>query len=205
MSQALLFDAHGTPGGTFEGYRTIMTDPPWAERGGGKVKRGADRHYPLLPSDEIAGVIKSSGVFVPHEDCHLWMWATNNYLGDALAIIAELGFEYKTNAVWVKSREPQAESPRLQIGLGQYLRGSHELLLFATRGQGQAPDTWTGRRNIPSAFLAPRGRHSAKPVESYELIESVSKGPRVEIFARGLRDGWESWGNDPSVVNESKG
>jgi len=204
-------------------FRTLMMDPPWNEAGGGVIKRGADRHYPLVKTRDLPGVILNSGTFEPANDSHLWMWATNNFLPDALWLGAQLGFEYKTNAVWVKTRAPSpdliareltrahdagagesfsaqsvrlSEALTLQIGLGQYLRGAHELLLFFTRGKGQAPTVWNEARNVPSVIRARRTRHSAKPVEAYELIERVSAGPRVEFFARAGREGWTSWGNE---------
>jgi hypothetical protein len=47
--QGLLF---GAP--AMKHYRIICADPPWAERGGGKCKRGADRHYPLMSTRAIS-------------------------------------------------------------------------------------------------------------------------------------------------------
>ena len=166
-------------------YRCILMDPPWQERGGGKIKRGADRHYDVLPTREMPRVIYRSGVFTPHpEGCHLWMWTTNTFLPDALWLIDALGFRYITNAVWVKDR----------IGLGQYLRGQHELLLLAVKGSG--PSARTELRNIPSVIMAPRSKHSAKPEESYRLVEARSEGPRLEMFARTQRVGWSARGNE---------
>ena len=34
-------------------YQTIYADPPWAMFGGGKIKRGADKHYPLMKTKDI--------------------------------------------------------------------------------------------------------------------------------------------------------
>ena len=163
-------------------YRCILMDPPWMERGGGKIKRGADRHYSLLHTKEMPRVIYQSGVWRPAADCHLWMWSTNNFLPDALWLIEALGFRYITNAVWVKPR----------AGLGQYLRGQHELLLFAVRGSG--PAVRTDRRDLRTLISAPLREHSRKPDESYALIEGRSHGPRLEMFARGGRKGWDTWG-----------
>ncbi len=167
-------------------WRCALLDPPWTERGGGKIKRGADRHYPLVPTKELPGVIVRSELWLPERDAHCWMWSTNNYLSDALWLLEQLGFRYVTNAVWVKPH----------FGLGQYLRGQHELLLFAVRGKGQSDRVWVGNRNVSSVLHAPKTRHSQKPAESYELIERVSQGPRIEFFARSGRDGWTSWGNE---------
>lgn len=172
-------------------FPCILIDPPWNETGGGKIKRGADRHYPLIKTRDIPGVIKSSGIWLPADNAHLWLWATNNKLPDALEVGAALGFEYKSSVAWIKMREG-----KVQIGIGQYLRGAHELLLFFVRGKGQSSDAWTGRRDVRSVIIAPRTAHSRKPVESYELVERVSKGPRVELFARSGREDWLSWGDE---------
>ena len=165
-------------------FSCILIDPPWMERGGGKIKRGADRHYPLVKTKEMPKIIYQSGVWRPAENAHLWMWSTNNFLPDALWLMEALGFRYLTNAVWVKTR----------IGLGQYLRGQHELLLFGVRGRGVLART--ERKNLSTLLQTPSGVHSQKPEESYTLIESRSVGPRLEMFARSSREGWTSWGNE---------
>lgn len=167
-----------------ETFATILMDPPWNEQGGGKIKRGADKHYPLLKTKDIPDVIKGSGKFLPAKDAHLYMWATNNFLMDALWLMNNLGFDYKTNIVWVKDR----------IGLGQYFRGNHELLLFGTRGRGFEVKTET--RSLISVVHASREEHSKKPIQFYELIEARSKGPYLEMFARNVRESWDSWGNE---------
>jgi N6-adenosine-specific RNA methylase IME4 len=108
-------------------HRTILMDPPWYETGGGKIKRGADRHYPLIKTPDMPAVILGSGVWAPDDDCHLYMWATANHLPDALWLIGALGFKYKTNVVWTKEGRP---------GLGQYFRIQHEHLLIEARSHG---------------------------------------------------------------------
>ena len=169
-------------------FSTIVIDPPWKETGGGKIKRGADRHYKLLPHTQMPQVILNSGVFNPANDCHLYMWATANHLPHAMWLIKELGFDYKTNVVWVK------EGP---IGLGQYFRMRHEHLLLATRGKGFA--VRTDDRTIPSIISAKRGRHSVKPAEAYQMIERRSAGPRLDMFARQQRKGWTAWGDEKDL------
>lgn len=193
-------------------YRTILMDPPWKEAGGGKVKRGADRHYPLMDVGAIRRTILDSGVFRPAEDAHLWMWFTDNFMEDALWLARQLGFRPIRQFVWVKTDGDDIDldddpDSHLRMGIGQYGRGCHEGLLLCVRGRGQSPEVWTGRRDVRSVFHAahvvgPDGKriHSAKPPRSYELIESVSKGPRIEFFARRGRisdDGflWDVWGN----------
>ncbi|AKF06063.1 MT-A70 family methyltransferase [Sandaracinus amylolyticus] len=196
-------------------WRCILMDPPWAERGGGKIKRGADRHYQLADTPSILRAIRGSGVFTPAANAHLWCWYTDNFIEDALGLVRDLGFRPVRTFIWAKTDaevdedelSPDELDAHLRIGIGQYGRGCHEGMIFAVRGSGQSPEVWTGRRDVRSLFHAPHPRdehgkriHSRKPPRSYELMESVSKGPRIEFFARVPRvaiDGerWAVWGN----------
>lgn len=191
--------------------KCILWDPPWAEYGGGK--RGAQNHYGLLGLGEIAKVAyraawpDGSPVFDPAPSAHLWTWATDNFLLDALSLIDQVGFRYVRAIVWVKlafaaERDvdhlngPDLARATLQIGLGQYARGAHELLLFATRGRAMVP---LPEHRPPSVIFAPRTEHSAKPAEAYEAVERISPGPRVELFARTARPGWRAWGDQAPI------
>lgn len=179
-------------------FRTLLLDPPWPERGGGKIKRGADRHYDLISTkEEILQVIVREPLWRPDTDAHLYCWVTNNYLDWGLWLVGALGFVYKTNVVWEKVTSEGDPA----TGLGQYFRGAHELLLFATRGNGAL--VRTEDRSIGSVIRAPRGRHSQKPEESYRLIEARSKGPYFEMFARMCRPGWCAAGNELSSDTDS--
>jgi N6-adenosine-specific RNA methylase IME4 len=181
-------------------YRCILADPPWPESGGGRIKRGADRHYALLSPPKILETMLAAPVWKPHSDgCHLWLYSTNNYLPKALWLMEQLGFRYISNVAWAKMTTailfsgelsgPPTFQPQ-KPGLGQYLRGQHELLLFGV--MGKLPAVAKGSTLI----LAPRRKHSQKPEEAYTLIERVSPGPRLEMFARERREGWDSWGNE---------
>ena len=163
------------------GYQTILIDPPWRESGGGRIKRGADRHYPLLKTPDIVRVIRDSGVFLPAENAHLYLWTTNNFLRGGLWVMDQLGFRYVTMLTWAKDR----------IGLGQYFRGQTEPLLFGVRGR--LPSLC---RTQSTLICEPKRRHSQKPTKAYEVIEAVSPAPSLEMFARAQRDGWDAWGNE---------
>lgn len=170
-------------------FPTLCADPPWPEVGGGKSKRGADRHYKVMKPKQIVETLLSCEFWRPAEDAHLYMWVTNNWLEAGLGVIRDVGFRYVTNISWVK----QNDCGELQSGLGQYFRGEHEMLLFAVRGKGF--EVRTDRRDIGSVLRAPRTVHSRKPEEAYALIEARSRGPYVEFFARRSRRGWVSWGD----------
>lgn len=175
-------------------FQTILMDPPWPEYGGGKSKRGADRYYKLMNPKKILQTINESGVFVPAKDCHLYVWVTNNYLPKGIWLIEELGFRYITCLTWVKP----------SYGTGQYFRGQTEQLLFGRRGDGLKLRR-AARKNfvtLSTLIQAPRrvnatGKtiHSAKPLAAYELIENASPTPRLDMFARSRRRGWNSWGD----------
>ena len=191
-------------------YRTLLADPPWAERGGGRSKRGADRHYPLMNADDIARTIETAPVWNPAADAHFYLWATDNHLPDAIWVMRQVGFKYIRTLPWIKlvnrafgSEElpPVLSDPAeylnslLKIGLGQYFRGASELLLFGVHGDGFK--ACTEDNSLCNVIFAPRGEHSRKPDEVYERIEARSLPPRVELFARPpARPGWTVWGNE---------
>ncbi len=102
-------------------YKTIYADPPLKERGGGRIKRGADRHYPLMTTEEIGELSVQQ---IAEDNCHLYLWTTNNFLQDAIKVIEAWGFKYITCIIWIKDKQ----------GLGQYYRGITEHCLFARKG-----------------------------------------------------------------------
>ncbi len=172
-------------------FKTILIDPPWLEIGGGKIKRGADKHYSLMNRYDILKTIICCDQWrLIDKNSHLYMWTTNSFLVDALWLIDSLGYKYKTNIVWVKKK-----NENLQMGLGQYFRGSHEILLFATKGK-KPTEPKTELKNIKSVIEAPRTIHSKKPELAFNTIEKRSKGPYLEIFAREKRPNWVPWGNE---------
>lgn len=205
-------------------FRCVLADPPWNETGGGKCKRGADKHYPLIKTKDIIALLqrKLLGIidakpnpdgrrFMEHtpefpvaDNAHLFLWTTNNFLPDALEVMRELGFRYVTNVAWAKMELVGALGGHGHLylpqrpGLGQYLAGQHELLLFGVRGKLPArwKDKASGAKRQGTLICAPRREHSRKPDEAYSLIENVSPPPRLELFARARRDGWESWGDE---------
>jgi len=161
-------------------YKTIYVDPPWYERGGGKIKRGADKHYPLMKTDDILAL---NVELIANENAHLYLWVTNNFLQDGLRVMRTWGFTYITNLVWCKP----------SFGLGQYFRGQHELLLFGVKGKLPS----RSKPNLCSTIVhAKKNKHSQKPKDFYDVIELTSPTPRIELFAREKRKGWDAWGNE---------
>lgn len=173
-------------------YRTILLDPPWMEQGGGKIKRGADRHYPLMKTSDIAKLPISD--LADEEGAHIYLWVTNNFLKDGLYLLDYWGFDYVTMITWMKDR----------FGLGQYYRGITEHCLFGVTKKRLPYKIIDGKRQQGvTGFYEAKREHSQKPERMYELIEKVSYSPRIELFARLPKEGYDCWGNDPNITGDS--
>ena len=165
-------------------YNIIYADPPWNESGGGKYKRGADKHYPLMKTKDIMSLDVPSA-----ENAHLYLWVTNNFMADGLEVMDAWGFKYKTMITWAKDR----------IGLGQYFRGQTEHCLFGVKGMIPYKIENGIRQQSKTIFHAPRLKHSQKPIEMINIIEKVSDREgfsKLEMFARRTVQGWDAWGNE---------
>ena len=180
-------------------YDIIYADPPWMETGGGKIRRGADRHYELMSTRNIIALPVNH---LAKPNSHLYLWATNNFLPDALEVIDSWGFNYKTIITWFKGEyDSSLDSCDFQLGLGQYFRGCTEHCLFGVRGNiPYNLDPTTGkRRQGRTGFFERRTTHSTKPLIMYSIIDHVSEFPgstKLELFARSTRDGWDAIGNE---------
>jgi N6-adenosine-specific RNA methylase IME4 len=172
-------------------FGTILADPPW--RFTNRTGKMAPEHrrlsrYGTLTMGEIAALPISA---VAAQTAHLYLWVPNALLPDGLQVMSAWGFQYKTNIVWHKLRRDGGSDGR---GVGFYFRNVTELILFGIRGKN-ARTLRPGRRQVN--YLGTRKReHSRKPDEQYEIIEACSPGPWLEVFARGKRDGWQSWGDE---------
>jgi N6-adenosine-specific RNA methylase IME4 len=169
-------------------YGVISGDPPmrfepWSRETG--MDRAADNHYPTLPTDKIAALDVRS---IAADDCVLFLWATAPMLLDALQVMQDWGFAYKTHMIWRKLR------PGRGRGTGYWVTGEHELLLIGTRGNVPAPAT----AMCGSVVDAPVGKHSEKPEVFAEIIErEFPTVPKIELYRRGPpRPGWDAWGNE---------
>lgn len=163
-------------------YGVIYCDPPWAYEYAETPRRKIENHYPTMTHSQLLEMRVPAA-----DDCMLFMWATSPKLAEAIEIMRAWGFEYLTCAVWVKDR----------IGMGYHFRQQHELLLLGRKGHVQPP---LPEHRPPSVIQAPRTEHSAKPEAVYGYIERMYPGiPRIELFSRMKRDGWDSWGNDEAI------
>jgi N6-adenosine-specific RNA methylase IME4 len=171
-------------------YSTIVADPPWPFKWsggrGGRRAKDVPLRYTLMGLTEIAALPVDD---LGDQDANLFLWATPEMhrRGKAVEVAEAWGFRVITEIIW--------EKPNL--GMGHFPRNCHEPLLVCTRGQG----TFAGPYDVRSVqrwaqpYTGGSGKtHSAKPAAAYDLIEQVSPGPYVELFARAPRLGWDSWG-----------
>ncbi len=175
-------------------FPTILADPPWQFQN--KTGKVAPEHrrlsrYPTLTLDDIER-LPIGGVAA--DVAHLYLWVPNALLPQGLAVMLAWGFQYKSNLVWHKVRRDGGSDGR---GVGFYFRNVTELVLFGVRGRN-ARTLAAGRRQVN--YLSSRKReHSRKPDELYPIVEACSPGPYLELFARGVREGWTAWGNQADV------
>lgn len=157
-------------------FRTILADPPWDV--GQKGHLGAQAHYRVMNLGRIKNLPVQE---LAQDDAHLYLWAINGALKEAIEVMEAWGFTYRSPLTWIKPR----------LGLGNYLRNQTEHLLLGTKGK--APVKFRGQGTW---MYAPLQEHSHKPEEQYAVIERLSGGPYLELFARRRRTGWSCWGNE---------
>ena len=172
-------------------FGTILADPPW--RFMNRTGKVAPEHrrlsrYPTMSVEEIAALPIEH---VLEETAHCYLWVPNALLPNGLRVLHSWGFAYKTNLVWHKVRKDGGSDGR---GVGFYFRNVTEILLFGVRGRN-ARTLEPGRRQV-NLFSSRKREHSRKPDEQYQIMEACSRGPYLELFGRGFRDGWTVWGNE---------
>lgn len=167
-------------------YVAYHVDPAWdydntwkQEGADGDGIRGAAAHYNTMSLEEIA--LLPIGEWAPAE-AHLYLWTTNSFLPDAFPIIKAWGFDYILPITWIKTPG---------IGMGNYYRNTTEHCLFAVRGGLKCL-----RKDVPTHIFTRQRKHSSKPPEIYETIESMSPGPRLDVFARTWHPGFDQWGDE---------
>lgn len=188
-------------------FRTVLADPPWQfDNKTGKVAPEHRRlsRYATMTLDEIMSLPVAD---VTGSPAHLYLWVPNAMLPYGLSVLEAWGFQYKTNIIWHKVRKDGGPDGR---GVGFYFRNVTEMLLFGVRGK-DARTLAPGRRQV-NIIKSMKREHSRKPDEAYEIIESCSHGPYLELFARGSRPNWTVWGNEsenyypswPTYANHSQ-
>ena len=171
-------------------FGTVLADPPW--RFANRTGKVAPEHkrlsrYETLSIEEIKSLPIAEHVA---DVAHCYLWVPNALLPEGLGVLKAWGFQYKTNLIWHKIRKDGGSDGR---GVGFYFRNVTEIILFGVRGK-KARTLAPGRRQVN--LIASRKReHSRKPDEQYQIFESCSRGPYLELFGRGVRENWVVWGD----------
>ncbi|HZO92475.1 MAG TPA: MT-A70 family methyltransferase [Candidatus Baltobacteraceae bacterium] len=172
-------------------YGVLMVDPPWAYDDSGIGRRGAAAtYYPTMTMEQLLAT-KSTIEALAADDAVLLLWATSSFLEEAFTLVRSWGFTYKQEVIWYKDGA---------FGNGSAFRLVHESLLVSSRG------AWlpVADHGIPSVIQAPRTEHSAKPDAMYEAVEKLwPRVPRIELFARRARKGWDASGAEAPRAAES--
>ncbi|UEM09282.1 DNA methyltransferase [Bradyrhizobium barranii subsp. barranii] len=175
----------------------VYADPAWqfetwSEEG---KDRSPEEHYECMPLDEIKALPVRQ--IVP-EDAACGLWVIDTMIDEGIKVLTEWGFTYKTVLFYYVK---VGRGLRPHMGMGYWTRANPEICLFGTRGKPKRNGKGVERLILdldPSekTILAPRGEHSAKPLEAYNRIERLLDGPYIELFARHARAGWHQWGNE---------
>lgn len=169
-------------------YACLLADPPWAFKtySGDRVpQRAPDQHYDTMTEAELAALPVHD---VVADDCLMQMWVLGTHIDQALRIAAAWGFEFSTLGLIWKKMSPGGLA---YVGLGHWYRTGGEVSLLFTHGAPRRLD-----RGVRQFIESPVREHSRKPEGQYERIERLVGGPRLELFARQQRPGWDVAGND---------
>jgi len=174
-------------------YKTIVIDIPWpvptlSESVGQRMKTPLSKGLPYstMTKDEILNFPIED---YADKDCMLFMWTVQSMLLFSLDVVKSWGFKFHLLMTWNKIRG---------INHLGFFRNA-EFVIVAYRGRyGVRMD----RKNIPVVFTEMRGKHSEKPQKFYSMIEKVTDGPRIDIFARKIRHGWSTFGDDPNLKQQ---
>ncbi len=176
-------------------FQIVLADPPW-RYGDSGVRGGVDHHYPTMSLAQIIDLPVSK---LAADNAALFLWTTWPFMAEALQVIWEWGFSYKTCAfTWVKTTGQGKDA----MGLGHWTRGNTEPCLLATRGKPKRLDAGVRQVLLDETFseetlFAQRGKHSAKPPETRDrIVRLLGDVPRLEMFARERSPGWTTWGNE---------
>lgn len=175
-------------------YKTILADPPWQYNN--RTGKGSPEHkrlnrYSTMTFEELLQMgetIKN----ITDKEAHIYMWCTWPMIKEGIQLLEAWGFEYKTGIPWLKVAKDGTPDGRC---MGFYGRVVTEFILFGSKCDKKAFRT-KGPHNKKNVIIARKGRHSEKPQDQYDHIESKSFGNYIELFARDYKEGWDCWGDE---------
>ena len=174
-------------------FNTVYADPPWQfQNRTGKVAPEHKRlkRYSTMTIEEIKALPIAD---IAGDKAHLYLWVPNALLPSGLDVMDAWGFDYKGNIVWEKVRKDGLPDGR---GVGFYFRNVTELVLFGIKKKSAPNRTLAPARSQVNLIRSMKREHSRKPDEIIPIIEACSLAPRIELFARGIREGWTMWGDE---------
>ena len=164
-------------------YRCIVADPPW-HYDAPAYGYGADANYSTMTQEQLLNM--PVGLWAL-DNAHLYLWVTNSFLAEGLQLVKAWGFKYKLALIWIK-RRAQGDA---WLGMGTYFRVTTEYVLFGVRGS-----LGVLNHDQPNFFYGARGAHSEKPAAFYDIVQHMSPGPYLDVFARKQRFNWDTWGDE---------
>lgn len=168
-------------------YRCILADVPSHFSAG---TRGRPQHYQRMRDAELMQL--PIGELAHPGGCWLFYWATSPHARTFWKVPEAWGFRYSGRAfVWIKTLEGSGLLPRAFVGMGYTTRKNAEDCWLFRRGMPKR-----NARDVQEPIFAPLREHSRKPEEQFDRIRRYCSGPRLELFARQERVGWDCWGNE---------
>ena len=171
-------------------YKIILADPPWSYqfgRVGHEYKHGSAAKYETMSVETLCSLNVCD---ITNKNSVLFLWATTPLLPDAFTLMTAWGFKYKTAIYWRKI---------MSLGMGFWFRGQVEVCLMGIKGSIKAFHS-----QKPNFIQSKVRKHSQKPDELYSIIEELNLNPKIELFARQRREGWDVYGNELSDTIQKK-
>ena len=172
-------------------YDVVVLDPPWEIAQSGVCISDTHKsgykplNYPTMSVEEI------KELEVPcADDCHIFLWTTQQFLPKAFEILDHWGFEYACTFTWVKNGGVKPPDRPMY---------NTEFCIYARQGKPKFIDT----KQFFTALVASRGKHSEKPEEFYDLLRRVTAGRRIDMFNRREIEGFDTWGKESQSLNQT--
>ena len=187
---AVMAAAGGITPAPTEKVRILYADCPWDYGAHAQPDYHTEQrdHYPVMTLEELCALPVKDWLA---DDAVAFIWTTSPMLEKSFALVHAWGVEYKSTFIWDK----------IKHNMAHYNSMRHEILLICTRGACR-PDV---KELIDSVQSIERGKHSEKPVEFYDIIETLyTHGRKLEMFGRKRREGWDIYGHPAQIAEAAE-